>query len=149
MDPQRRRTALWYARGRALVGASLTVLPGVGAAVGLGSRSGATRAALRMVGVRDLALGLGAVAGVRGGTQAAEWTGWGAAADAVDAVALLVTPGLPKRARLIGLFAAGAAAVGLRLAWELADERAEAEAAARHAARIAEAEAEAGARAGS
>ncbi|MFO1538347.1 MAG: hypothetical protein ACKOVH_11100 [Actinomycetota bacterium] len=36
MDPQRRRTALWLARGRALVGASLTVLPGVGAAVGPG-----------------------------------------------------------------------------------------------------------------
>jgi hypothetical protein len=145
MDPQRRTAALWYARGRALVGVGLTVLPGVGGAVALGSRGPGARAAVRMLGVRDLALGLGAVAGVREGRQAPEWLGWGAAADAVDACALLVTPGLPKRSRLFGLVAVAAAVVGLRLAWELADERAEAEAAARQAARVAAAEAEAAA----
>ena len=41
---------------------------------------------MRMVGVRDLAIGLGAVAGVREGIQAPEWLGWGAVADGVDAL---------------------------------------------------------------
>jgi len=42
----------------------------------------------------------------------------------VDALALLFTPGLPKRARLVGLLAAGGAAAGMKLAWDLADQRA-------------------------
>ena len=79
---------------------------------------------MRMVGVRDLAIGLGAVAGVHEGIQAPEWLGWGAVADGVDALALLLTPGLPKRARLAGLLAAGGAAAGMKLAWDLADQRA-------------------------
>jgi hypothetical protein len=45
-------------------------------------------------------------------------------ADGVDALALLLTPGLPKRARLVGLFAAGGAVTGMKLAWDLADQRA-------------------------
>jgi len=61
---------------------------------------------------------------VREDVQAAEWLGWGAVADGVDALALLLTPGLPKRARLAGLFAAGGAVAGMKLAWELADRRA-------------------------
>ena len=79
---------------------------------------------MRMVGVRDLAIGLGAVAGVRERTQAPEWLGWGAVADGVDALALLLTPGLPKRARLVGILAAGGAVAGMKLAWDLADQRA-------------------------
>jgi hypothetical protein len=54
--------------------------------------------------------------------------GWGAVADGVDALALLLPPGLPGRARATGLLAAGAAVVGMKLAWDLADERAAAEA---------------------
>jgi hypothetical protein len=119
MDPQRRLVALWFCRIRALLGLKLTLFPGTIGRLWFGRPTPGTKAAVRMLGVRDLALGLGGVAGVREGTQAP------------------VTPGLPKRARLTGLLAAGAAVVGMKLAWELADERAEAEVEARHAARLA------------
>jgi len=124
MDPQRKLIALWFARIRALLGLKLVLFPGIITKLFIGTPTPVASAAVRMVGVRDLGLGLGAVAGVREGTQGPEWMGWGAVADGVDALALLVTPGLPKRARLTGLFAAGAAVVGMKLAWELADERA-------------------------
>lgn len=124
MDPQRRLIALWFARIRSLLGLELVLFPRLVTRIGIGTPSPTSTAVVRMVGVRDLALGLGAVAGIREGTQAPEWMGWGAVADGVDALALLVTPGLPKRARLTGLFAAGAAVVGMKLAWDLADERA-------------------------
>jgi hypothetical protein len=137
MDPQRRLVALWACRLRALLGVKLVLFPRLITKLGLGTPTPVSTAVVRMVGVRDLAIGLGGVAGVREGTQAPEWMGWGAVADGVDALALLVTPGLPKRARLVGLFAAGSAVVGMRLAWELADERAAAEVAARHAGRVA------------
>jgi hypothetical protein len=127
MDPQRRLIALWFARFRALFGVKLLLFPGLITKIAIGRTTPTSNAAMRMVGVRDVALGLGAVAGVREGTQAPEWMGWGAVADGVDALALLVTPGLPKRARLTGLLVAGAAVAGMKLAWELADERAAAE----------------------
>ncbi len=137
MDPHRRLVALWVCRIRSLIGLKLVLFPRLVTKLGLGTPTPVSTAVVRMVGVRDLAIGLGGVAGVREGTQAAEWVGWGAATDAVDALALLVTPGLAKRARLVGLLAAGSAAVGMKLAWELADERAAAEVASRHAGRLA------------
>jgi hypothetical protein len=123
-DEQTRRAALYFARGRSLLGLGLTLLPGPATRIGVGIPSAPARALMRMVGVRDLAIGLGAVAGVREGIQAPEWLGWGAVADGVDALALLLTPGLPKRARLAGLLAAGGAVAGMKLAWDLADQRA-------------------------
>jgi hypothetical protein len=123
-DEQTRKAALYFARGRSLLGLGLTLLPGPATRIGVGTPSGPARALMRMVGVRDLAIGLGAVAGVREGIQGPEWLGWGAVADGVDALALLLTPGLPKRARLVGLLAAGGAAAGMKLAWDLADQRA-------------------------
>jgi hypothetical protein len=134
MDPQRRLIALWFARARALLGLKLVLFPRLVTTVAIGPPTPTSTAVMRMVGVRDLALGLGSVAGVREGTQAPEWMGWGAVADGVDALALLVTPGLPKRARFTGLLAGAAAVVGMKLAWELADERAAAEVRAREAA---------------
>jgi hypothetical protein len=121
---QTRTAALVAARGRSLLGLGLTLFPGTATKIGVGTSSGPASALMRMVGVRDLAIGLGAVAGVREGTQAPEWLGWGAVADGVDALALLLTPGLPKRARLVGLLAAGGAVAGMKLAWDLADQRA-------------------------
>jgi hypothetical protein len=123
-DEQTRRAALYFARGRSLLGLGLTLFPGAGTKIGVGRSSAPASALMRMVGVRDIAIGLGAVAGVREGIQAPEWLGWGAVADGVDALALLLTPGLPKRARLAGVFAAGGAVVGMKLAWDLADQRA-------------------------
>lgn len=123
-DEQSRKAALYLARGRSLLGLGLTLLPGAATKIGVGRSSAPASALMRMVGVRDIAIGLGSVAGVREGIQAPEWLGWGAVADGVDALALLVTPGLPKRARIVGLLAAGGAIVGMKLAWDLADQRA-------------------------
>ena len=123
-EEQTRKAALYFARGRSLLGLGLTLLPGMATKIGVGRSSAPASALMRMVGVRDVAIGLGAVAGVREGMQAPEWLGWGAVADGVDALALLLTPGLPKRARLAGVMAAGGAVVGMKLAWDLADQRA-------------------------
>jgi hypothetical protein len=123
-DEQTRTAALYLSRGRSLLGLALTVLPGTATRIGVGTSSGPATALMRMVGIRDLAIGLGSVAGVREGIQAPEWLGWGAVADGVDALALLLTPGLPKRARVMGLLAVGGAVAGMKLAWDLADQRA-------------------------
>ena len=84
----------------------------------------ALRAALRIVGIRDVVLGIGAITTLKERTMDAEWVGMGAIADAVDGVVALFTPGLARRARLIALVGGGAAAQGLLSARALADERA-------------------------
>src|SRR5262245_13439528 len=89
MDPQARLVALWLARIRALLGLKFILFPRVMTRLGIGTPSPTSTALVRMVGVRDLAIGLGGVAGVREGTQAPEWLGWGAVSDGVDALALL------------------------------------------------------------
>ena len=134
MDDQRRLVALWHARGRGILGLVCIVFPGLVAGASMGRPGPVGRAAVRMLGVRDIALGLGAISGIREGGPTEEWIGWGAVADGVDAAALLLTRGLPVRARLAGLFAAGSAVYGYRTARAFADARtaaaAEAEAAA-------------------
>jgi len=134
VDDQRRLVALWHARGRGILGLVCVLFPSLVATVGMGRPGPVGRAAIRMLGVRDIALGLGAISGIREGGPTEEWIGWGAVADGVDAVALLVTPGLAKRARLVGLLAGGSAVYGFLTARAYADARsaaaAEAEAAA-------------------
>jgi hypothetical protein len=118
-----RSTALVLARGRAIIGLVLLVVPGIPARLWLGDSSPRVRALLRMVGVRDLILGVGALTTVKERTQDAEWIGMGALADAVDGVVTLTTPGLPLRSRLIGPGALGSALLGIKLARDLADAR--------------------------
>jgi hypothetical protein len=76
-----------------------------------------------MAGARDLALGLGAITCVKEGTRDAEWVGMGGAVDVVDGAALLLTRGLPFRARLVGVVALGAGIAGIACARALADAR--------------------------
>jgi hypothetical protein len=115
--------ALVLARARVVVGTIGSVLPGLAASLAPGERRPATRALARMVGARDVALGLGALTSVKEGTQDAEWVGTGAAVDIVDGLALLVTRGLPVRARLVGLAALACGVAGLAAARALADAR--------------------------
>jgi len=125
MDFDHRRVALILARGRAVNGLVLLVLPGiVGRLVfGRAGREPVTRALLRLVGVRYLVLGIGAITTLKEQTMDAEWVGMGAVADAVDGVVSLVTPRLGVRARLVSLAGGGAAVVGLLASRALADER--------------------------
>jgi hypothetical protein len=125
MDLDERQTALVLARARAVLGLTMIVLPGAIGYVTFGKvgRSPAAKAALRMVGVRDLVMGLGAITTLKEQTMDAEWVGMAAIADAVDGAALLLTPGLGARARLAALSGFGGAAVGLMTARALADAR--------------------------
>jgi len=125
MDFDHRRVALIIARGRAVHGLVLLVLPGVVGRI-LYGRAGnvpTARALLRLVGIRDLVLGIGAITTLKEETMDAEWVGMGAAADAVDGIVTLVTPGLGTRARLMSLVGGGTAAVGLLASRALADAR--------------------------
>jgi hypothetical protein len=123
VELDRRRIAIVIARGRVVLGLGALVVPGLTVRALVGDADPTTRTLTRMLGARDLALGLGAITSVRERTQDAEWVSMGALADGVDALAGLFTPGLPTRARLMGIVAAGAAVVGLQLARELAAER--------------------------
>jgi hypothetical protein len=125
MDFDHRRVALILARGRAVNGLVLLVLPGVVGRLLFGKAGNVptSRALLRLVGIRDLVLGVGAITTLKEETMDAEWVGMGAAADAVDSVVTLITPGLGVRARLFSLVGAGAAAVGLLTSRALADAR--------------------------
>jgi hypothetical protein len=126
MDFDHRRVALALARARAVNGLAMLVAPGVvgWALFGSAGRQPTTRALLRLVGVRDLVLGIGAITTLKEHTMDAEWVGMGAVADAVDGVVSLTTPGLGARARLVTLIGGGAAATGMLAARALADERA-------------------------
>ena len=125
MDFDHRQVALIIARGRAVNGLVLLVFPGIVGWLLFGNigRQPVTRALLRRVGVRDLVLGVGAITTLKERTMDAEWVGMGAAADAVDGVVSLVTPGLQRRSRLVALFGGSAAAAGLLASRKIADER--------------------------
>jgi hypothetical protein len=118
-----RLVALLIARARVGLGAGLLVAAGPSARVALGGRTREARAALRLVGGRDLALGLGALTCVHERTLDAEWVSMGALVDGLDALVLLGTPRLPARSRLVGLVAAAAGLVGWLAAQRLADDR--------------------------
>jgi hypothetical protein len=125
MDFDHRRVALIIARGRAVHGLVLLVLPGVVGRIIYG-KSGSeptARALLRLVGIRDLVLGIGAITTLKEETMDAEWVGMGAATDAVDGVVALATRGLAPRARFMSLIGAAAAAVGLLASRAIADAR--------------------------
>jgi len=125
MDFDHRRVALIIARARAVNGLVMLVLPGVvgWAVFGPAGREPTAKALLRLVGVRDLVLGIGAITTLKEQTMDAEWVGMGAAADAVDGLVSLVTPGLAPQARIVSLIGGGAAAVGLLASRKIADAR--------------------------
>ena len=125
MDFDHRRVALIIARARAVNGLVMLVLPGVvgWAVFGKAGREPTAKALLRLVGVRDLVLGIGAITTLKEQTMDAEWVGMGAAADAVDGLVSLVTPGLAPQARIVSLIGGGAAAVGLLASRKIADAR--------------------------
>ncbi len=125
MDDDQRRIALIIARARAVNGLVTLILPGVVGRILFG-RDGSqptTRALLRLVGVRDLVLGVGAITTLKEETMDAEWVGMGAVADAVDGIVSLATPGLARRSRFVALIGGAAAAIGLVASRSIADAR--------------------------
>ena len=120
-----RQFALLLARTRIVVGLVHLLLPGVVVRLlfGAGASTPASRTFARLMGARDVVLGVGAVTTVKERTLDAEWVSGGAVADAVDGLAILLTPGVPKRTRLFALVGATAAALGMYAARQIADER--------------------------
>jgi hypothetical protein len=124
-DP--RTIALVLARGRVVFGIVALVLPGALARLMFRASSGHSRALMRMVGIRDVALGVGAITNLKEQKQDAEWVSMGALSDGGDAIALLLAPtGWLTRLGSV-LFSASAAGLGIACARQLADARVEEE----------------------
>ena len=121
MKPSDAATAL--ARGRIAIGAAALVAPGPGGRVMFG-RDGSgpgMKALVRMLGGRDLVLGLGVVIALDQGAPVRGWLEAGAVADAVDlAACVLARDEMPRSAYLNTLaLAGGAALAGLWLSRRL------------------------------
>src|SRR5438132_1116447 len=127
MDLDHRQNALLLARGRAVNGLIMLAVPGLVGRVLFGKQGSqpVAKALVRLVGIRDLVLGVGAITTIKEHTMDAEWVGMGAVADAVDGVVALAAAGLPARSRLVALVGGGAAVVGTLAARALADDRAD------------------------
>jgi hypothetical protein len=121
-----RQAALALARGRAVNGLVMLAVPGLVGRLLFGKQGSqpVTKALVRLVGIRDVILGVGAITTVKEHTMDAEWVGMGAVADAVDGVVALAATGLPARSRLIAVVGGASAVVGMLAARGLADDRA-------------------------
>ncbi len=119
-----RQIGTYLARGRVGLGIGAMVAPGPTVAVmfGTSANNPGARTVARLLGVRDGVLGAGGSIAAGQHQGGGDWLSMMALCDAVDAVVLLVTPGLPKRSRLIGALAAGSAVYHLKLAREIAAE---------------------------
>jgi hypothetical protein len=124
-DVDHRQIALGIARARAVNGLIMLFLPGLAGRAFLGKNAShpAVKAVLRLVGVRDLVLGIGAITTLKEHTMDAEWVGMGAVCDAVDGVVMLTMPGLGFRSRLASLAGFSSAGSGLYAARAIADAR--------------------------
>jgi hypothetical protein len=117
-----KQVSTYLARGRVGLGIAAMVAPGLTLSASLGRRvnNPGARVVGRLMGVRDAALGAGG--SIAAGQQAGggDWLSMMAICDGFDSIVLLAAPGLAKRARLIGVAAAGSAVFHLYLARELA-----------------------------
>ncbi len=97
-----RQIGTYLARARVGMGLGAMVAPGATLTLmlGRGANTSGARAVARLFGVRDGVLGAGGsiAAGQRSG--GGDWLSMMAVCDGFDALVMLATPGLPKRARL-------------------------------------------------
>lgn len=112
MNPKDAATAI--ARGRIAIGAAALAAPGPGGRLMFG-RDGSgpgIKTLIRMLGGRDLVLGLGVVIALDRGAPVRGWLEAGAVADTVDLVAcVLARDEMPRSAYLNTLALAGGAAI--------------------------------------
>ena len=118
-----RALARQHALGRVVVGAGLTLAPRVagGGWMGRDSARPATQVAIRALGARDLAIGLGTAYTAGQGYGARPWLLAGVLADAADLAATLrARDHLPApAAAAVGLVAGGSTLLGLWLGSQL------------------------------
>jgi hypothetical protein len=117
-----RQIATYLARARVGIGISMLLTPKLGlrTMVGPAAQASIVGPLGRIAGIRDVVLGAGGSIALGEKSGGANWLSMGAVADAVDGVVLLVSPGLVRRARLVGLAALGLAGYQLFLAKEIA-----------------------------
>ncbi len=118
-----RQIAIVLSRARCVIGLTCVFLPGLMTRVFFASKDPAAKAVTRFAGIRDLALGVGALTNLKERGQDAEWLSMGAISDAVDGITFLVQRGLPTRSRVLGVAALGTGATVLKLSRDLAAER--------------------------
>ena len=125
-DP--RRAAIYAGRVRCVVGTLLLFMPRWAARLefGPGADTPAARWLLRMLGLRDIVLGLGTIIAASERRGGAGWMSMGALTDGGDALFALGVRGLPVRTRLFVLPAATSAFLHWRIARALAPEEADA-----------------------
>ena len=118
-----RDIAIAIARGRIALGATAIAAPGPAAGVMFGSDGSGpgARALARMLGGRDIALGLGVVIALDRGAPVRGWLEASALADGVDLVTCLLAGDEIPKATLVGtvVLAAGAALSQIWLSREL------------------------------
>jgi hypothetical protein len=119
-----RQLGTYLARGRVGLGIGAMVAPGtsISLAFGRAANSPGARIVGRLMGVRDAVLGAGGSIAAGQHAGGGDWLSMMALCDGFDAIVMLATPGLPKRARVIGFLAAGSAFAHLYLAREIAAE---------------------------
>jgi hypothetical protein len=90
MEP--RDTVLLHARARIAVGAAFVLFPGLAGRMWIGADAGRrpVKVLARAFGVRDLAIGLGAVIALDRGTPVRGWLEAGAMSDVIDTAASLL-----------------------------------------------------------
>jgi hypothetical protein len=115
-----RQIARFLALGRVVIGAGLTALPGTVGSTWIGpvAHQPGAKVAIRALGVRDAAMGLGTHRALVEGDPVGPWLQAGVVSDAVDAAATLVAFRRIGARRAIPALALalGAAALGARIA---------------------------------
>lgn len=98
--------------------------PRTGSRLGFGSGNDSQGASVlgRAFGAREAVLGTGAAIALSEREGGENWLSMSAVADAIDAAALLLTPRLPLRARLLGIIAAASAVAQFAVAKEIFEE---------------------------
>lgn len=122
-----RQRAIYLCRGRVGIGIAMMLAPRSGSRLGFGSGNESQGAAAlgRAFGAREAVLGTGAAIALSERKGGQNWLSMTAVADAVDAAAMLLTPRLPLRVRLIGILAAASAVAQFVVAQEIDREEAD------------------------
>jgi len=117
-----RQIGTYLARGRVGLGLAAMVAPGPALAIMVGRDANipGARVVARIFGGRDAAMGAGGSIAIGQGSGGGDWLSMMALVDAFDGIVMLATPGLPKRARLIGVGAIASAVVHLYLSRDIA-----------------------------
>jgi hypothetical protein len=123
MDDRTRSTVRALALGRIAIGVAALTFPGLVGRAWIGSVASGrgVKALVRALGIRDAVIGVGTLVTLDDDRPVSHWLWYGAASDAVDALATVLAAGsIPKRALVSVTAIAGAGAVGsVRLAQQV------------------------------